>query len=112
TYDATFAVIRIVLIGFFMLGLLYLERIKLMERITLPKTSVLKWFLPLSVLVLAATGFGLAAPKSEPAWPDPVPFLKKITHQDRVSAGFYMAGNRAYVFPCGNEGHVYRKRLD
>ncbi|MBE1868236.1 DUF4129 domain-containing transglutaminase family protein [Bacillus subtilis] len=86
-YDATFAVIRIVLIGFFMLGLLYLERIKLMERITLPKTSVLKWFLPLSVLVLAATGFGLAAPKSEPAWPDPVPFLKKITHQDRVSAG-------------------------
>lgn len=66
-YDATFAVIRIVLIGFFMLGLLYLERIKLMERITLPKTSVLKWFLPLSVLVLAATGFGLAAPKSEPA---------------------------------------------
>lgn len=86
-YDATFAVIRIVLIGFFMLGLLYLERIKLMERITLPKTSVLKWFLPLSVLVLAATGFGLAAPKSDPAWPDPVPFLKKITHQDRVSAG-------------------------
>ncbi|MGG0775903.1 DUF4129 domain-containing transglutaminase family protein [Bacillus rugosus] len=86
-YDATFAVIRIVLIGFFMLGLLYLDRIKLMERITLPKTSVLKWFLPLSVLILAAVGFGLAAPKSEPAWPDPVPFLKKITNQDHVTAG-------------------------
>ncbi len=76
-YDATFAVIRIVLIGFFMLGLLYLERIKLMERIKLSKTSVLKWFLPLSVLILVAVGFGLSAPKSDPAWPDPVPFLKK-----------------------------------
>ncbi|MGF7536212.1 DUF4129 domain-containing transglutaminase family protein [Bacillus mexicanus] len=86
-YDATFAVIRIVLIGFFMLGLLYLDRIKLMERITLPKTSVLKWFLPLSILILIAVGFGLAAPKSDPAWPDPVPFLKKITNQNQVPAG-------------------------
>ncbi|MEG7283684.1 transglutaminaseTgpA domain-containing protein [Bacillus sp. 0909A] len=86
-YDASYAVIRIVLIGFFMLGLLYLERIKLMERITLPKAAVLKWFLPLSVLILAAVGFGLAAPKSDPKWPDPVPFLKKVTNQDRVPAG-------------------------
>ncbi|MEC1732671.1 DUF4129 domain-containing transglutaminase family protein [Bacillus mojavensis] len=86
-YDASYAVIRIVLIGFFMMGLLYLERIKLMERITLPKASVLKWFLPLSVLILAAVGFGLAAPKSDPKWPDPVPFLKKVTNQDRVPAG-------------------------
>lgn len=86
-YDAAYAVIRIVLIGFFMLGLLYLERIKLMERITLPKAAVLKWFLPLSVLILAAVGFGLAAPKSDPNWPDPVPFLKKVTNHDRVPAG-------------------------
>ncbi|MEC1290994.1 DUF4129 domain-containing transglutaminase family protein [Bacillus mojavensis] len=86
-YDASYAVIRIVLIGFFMMGLLYLERIKLMERITLPKASILKWFLPLSVLILAAVGFGLAAPKSDPKWPDPVPFLKKVTNQDRVPAG-------------------------
>ncbi|MDS9998569.1 DUF4129 domain-containing transglutaminase family protein [Bacillus atrophaeus] len=85
-YDATYAVIRIVLIGFFMLGLLYMDRIKIMERLSFKKAHILKWFLPLTVFVIGSAAFGLAAPKSDPNWPDPVPFLKKVTNHDQVSA--------------------------
>ncbi|MGF9784559.1 DUF4129 domain-containing transglutaminase family protein [Bacillus velezensis] len=85
-YDAAYAVIRIVFIGFLMMGLLYMERIRLTEHIAFKKRLILKWFLPLMLFICASVVFGLAAPKSDPNWPDPVPFLKKITNHKEVPA--------------------------
>ncbi|WP_049628017.1 DUF4129 domain-containing transglutaminase family protein [Bacillus sp. JFL15] len=85
-YDAAYAVIRIVFIGFLMMGLLYMERIRLTEHIAFKKRLIFKWFLPLALFICASVVFGLAAPKSDPNWPDPVPFLKKITHHKEVPA--------------------------
>ncbi|MBT2572572.1 transglutaminase domain-containing protein [Bacillus sp. ISL-51] len=85
-YDAAYAVIRIVFIGFLMMGLLYMERIRLTENIALKKRLIAKWFFPLALFICASVIFGLAAPKSDPNWPDPVPFFKKITNQHQVPA--------------------------
>ncbi|MCP6681929.1 DUF4129 domain-containing transglutaminase family protein [Bacillus nakamurai] len=85
-YDATYSVIRIVFIGFLMMGLLYMERIRLTENIAFKKRFIAKWFFPLALFICASVVFGLAAPKSDPNWPDPVPFLKKITNHHQVPA--------------------------
>ncbi|WP_077620406.1 DUF4129 domain-containing transglutaminase family protein [Bacillus sinesaloumensis] len=74
-YDAKAAIIRTVLIGFFMLGILQFERIKEREfskHIHIGK----KWALPLVVFILFSTLIGYVSPKAAPQWPDPVPFLK------------------------------------
>src|SRR5690606_31835532 len=74
-YDAKFAIIRTVLIGFFMLGILQFERLKdreLSHHINIGK----RWAIPLTVFILFSTMIGYVSPKAAPQWPDPVPFLK------------------------------------
>lgn len=133
-YDATYAVIRIVLIGFFMLGLLYMDRIKIMERLSFKKAHILKWFLPLTVFVIGSAAFGLAAPKSDPNWPDPVPFLKRSLimikcqlKKAKLGMGIMMnplavrfrkmirrflhGKAKTFLFQGRNEGYLYRQRM-
>ncbi|UOK58273.1 transglutaminaseTgpA domain-containing protein [Bacillus sp. OVS6] len=74
-YDASFAIVRIVVIGFVLIGLLYLERIKILERIKRERYMTIKWVLPLSALIGCAVLVGILSPKAEPQWPDPVPYL-------------------------------------
>ncbi len=74
-YDGNAAIIRSVLIGFVMLGILQFERLKekeLSEHIHIGK----KWAIPLVIFILFSTLIGYMSPKAAPQWPDPVPFLK------------------------------------
>lgn len=74
-YDAKAAIIRTVLIGFFMLGILQFERLKdkeLSKHVNIGK----KWAIPLAIFILFSTFIGYVSPKASPQWPDPVPFLK------------------------------------
>ncbi|MFS0865324.1 DUF3488 and DUF4129 domain-containing transglutaminase family protein [Fredinandcohnia sp. 179-A 10B2 NHS] len=73
-YDAKFAIVRTVLIGFFMLGILQFERIKDKE-LTRHLNIGKKWAVPLAVFIVFSTTIGYIAPKASPQWPDPVPFL-------------------------------------
>ncbi|MEC2075138.1 transglutaminase TgpA family protein [Metabacillus fastidiosus] len=75
-YDATFAIIRIVLIGFFMIGLLSFDRLKEMERLKVGRFVSFRWILPLFFFIASSIVIGLLAPKSAPQWPDPVPYFK------------------------------------
>lgn len=86
-YDATWAIVRITISGFSMLGLLTLSRIQKVER---PSFSY-RWVILLGTMVLISTICGLTGPKLKPQWPDPVPFLSSITenyHQDARKVGY------------------------
>lgn len=75
-YDATLAIIRIFIIGFLLLGLMRLLR-------TLEEGNIVyhsKWLfarvvLSLGTVIVAASSFGYIAPKLEPQWADPVPYV-------------------------------------
>ncbi|MBD8070762.1 DUF3488 and DUF4129 domain-containing transglutaminase family protein [Bacillus sp. PS06] len=75
-YDAEGAIVRSVLCGFLMLGLVNIQRVLGTERVTHFKGIVSKWIIPLTVAILFTTTIGYVAPKASPQWPDPVPFLK------------------------------------
>ncbi|WP_281237318.1 DUF4129 domain-containing transglutaminase family protein [Bacillus safensis] len=81
-YDATFAIVRIMVFGFCLLGLLYFDRLRSAEGVRVSQKARLKWFLPMLVLVLLSASLGASLPKSDPKWPDPVPFFKAVTNQD------------------------------
>lgn len=77
-YDATLAIVRTVLIGFFMLGLLYFDRLKRVENLNLKRFASIRWILPLLVFITLSIVLAVVAPKAAPQWPDPVPFLSAI----------------------------------
>ncbi|ALC83862.1 MULTISPECIES: DUF4129 domain-containing transglutaminase family protein [Bacillus] len=81
-YDATIAIVRIVFIGFTLLGLLYIERLRIKERIDIKRPQIIKWIAPLFVFIFAAASIGIAAPKSAPIWNDPVPFIQSFSRGD------------------------------
>ncbi|MGE6631589.1 transglutaminaseTgpA domain-containing protein [Bacillus sp. NPDC077027] len=84
-YDATFAIVRIMIFGFLLLGLLYFDRLRSTEGIRLDKKARFKWMLPMMAIILVSATIGATLPKSDPNWPDPVPFLKAVTNQDGKS---------------------------
>ncbi|MFF2501495.1 transglutaminaseTgpA domain-containing protein [Peribacillus sp. NPDC058075] len=69
------AMIRIIIIGFLMLGLLSLVRLTIQERIKFSMASINKWILMLTGMILMSVLVGFAAPKLSPQWPDPVPYI-------------------------------------
>ncbi|WP_083584438.1 DUF4129 domain-containing transglutaminase family protein [Bacillus weihaiensis] len=81
-YDATFAIVRTVLIGFFMLGLLYFDRLKKVENLKLKKTASLRWVLPLLAFIMVSMVLAVLAPKASPQWPDPVPYITAVGREE------------------------------
>ncbi|MBO0999079.1 DUF4129 domain-containing protein [Bacillus sp. SD075] len=69
------AMIRIIIIGFLMLGLLSLQRLMIQERIKFSMASINKWILMLTGMILVSVLVGFVAPKFSPQWPDPVPYI-------------------------------------
>lgn len=86
-FDASHAIIRIVVFGFLLLGMLYLERMKESEKFKASPSLFAKWFAPLMLMTAVAAAIGIAAPKADPVWPDPVPFLKTAANGDFSSGG-------------------------
>ncbi|PLS14639.1 transglutaminase [Bacillus sp. M6-12] len=81
-YDATFAIVRMVMTGFAMLGALTLYRMAETEQIRLQIRTVWKWLIPLAIIIFSSSYIGFAAPKHDPIWPDPVPFI--TSYSDKV----------------------------
>ena len=78
-YEGDKAIIRVVIFGFLLMGLLALERLVQRENLLGSKMSRHRWVIPLSVLLGISSVVAFAAPKADPIWPDPVPYLQSFS---------------------------------
>lgn len=74
-YNANIAIIRTVVIGFAIMGLLTFHRITQTGQVAKSSVVMRKWMIPLAIMISISVLLGLAAPKANPIWPDPVPYL-------------------------------------
>ncbi|GAB3043306.1 transglutaminase TgpA family protein [Virgibacillus ainsalahensis] len=82
-YEANVAIVRTFIISFMALGIANLMKEMDNESIRfswIKKTPV--WLLPLVGIVLFTSLIGFTAPKFEPQWPDPVPFIQSAAEGD------------------------------
>ncbi|WEG12407.1 transglutaminase-like domain-containing protein [Pullulanibacillus sp. KACC 23026] len=80
-YHANAAIVRTMLIGLILIGLLRLANIQEREQTTFEKGSwPISWFLGLISLVIVSLVLGFAAPKADAQWPDPTPFITKAAN--------------------------------
>ncbi|WP_458414946.1 transglutaminase TgpA family protein [Schinkia sp. CFF1] len=71
-YDASEAIVRTIVVGFFMLGCLQMARLREKEGVKLRAA----FLFPLALMIAFSITIGIHAPKAGPQWPDPVPFIK------------------------------------
>ncbi|MFE0507439.1 DUF4129 domain-containing transglutaminase family protein [Peribacillus butanolivorans] len=81
-YDGDKAMIRIIIIGFAMLGLLALIRLSIQEQLRFSRAPIKKWILILTGMIVISVLFGFGAPKFSSQWPDPVPYI--TSYSDKV----------------------------
>lgn len=78
-YDAKGAIVRTVIIGFAVMGILTFYRIIDKEKIPRQAGLTKKWLVPLVVMICSSVIIGYTVPKASPVWPDPVPFIKSYS---------------------------------
>ncbi len=81
-YDASYAIIRIVVLGFVLIGMLQVVKIHEQEGFYSRSRFPFTWFALVFIMIAFAIAVGFLAPKAEPQWADPVPFLKSAANLD------------------------------
>ncbi|OCA88677.1 transglutaminase [Bacillus sp. FJAT-27225] len=81
------AIVRIVAAGFLVMGILTYSRLLAEGKLGGGSSLARKWMVPLAVMIFFSTAVGYAAPKAEPIWPDPVPFLKSFNPDSGDGSG-------------------------
>jgi len=82
-YHGEWPIVRTIIIGFALLGVLCFKRISEQNRVANTKYNWMKWSVPLTVMISICTLFALVAPKADAIWPDPVPFIKSHVGNDK-----------------------------
>ncbi|MGM0904155.1 MAG: transglutaminase domain-containing protein [Bacillota bacterium] len=72
-YEGDMALVRSVIVGFTIMGMLTFYRLVEKENIRMNYLPARKWMIPLAVMVAGSALIGYTSPKSESIWPDPVP---------------------------------------
>lgn len=80
-YDGTYAIITTIILGLIMMAFLYLKRLMVQSSFSLEGEKNVKLILPVLLFVGGISYVAILLPKSEPQWPDPVPFIKSATGQ-------------------------------
>lgn len=77
-YHADVAIVRTMIIGLILLGLLRVVNVQEEEKVSFDKGRLpFQWILALVCMIAFTAVAGFAAPKTGPHWPDPVPFITK-----------------------------------
>lgn len=75
-YNGEHAIVRIVFIGFILLGLLFFKRVVEAEKMDGQHLLLRRWMIPLASMICFGVVIGYLSPKAAPIWPDPVPFIE------------------------------------
>ncbi|MDZ5474407.1 transglutaminase domain-containing protein [Bacillus sp. 31A1R] len=118
-YEATQAIVRTVVTGFAVMGMLTFYRILDREKIKKEFSFSRKWMVPLVIMITLSVLVGYNAPKADPIWPDPVPFIKSYS-TNSGNDGTAMGGRVGYGADdsrlggpfMGDDQVVYRTEVD
>ncbi|MFS0779867.1 transglutaminaseTgpA domain-containing protein [Neobacillus sp. 3P2-tot-E-2] len=94
-YSATTAIVRTVVVGFAVMGMLTYYRILARENVYGDSVAARKWLRPLIIMIAFSVIIGIISPKFAPIWPDPVPYLKAAGNkggEDGVGKGIAKVG--------------------
>jgi transglutaminase-like putative cysteine protease len=94
-YSAKTAIVRTVAVGFAVMGMLTYYRILVKEEVGADSATTRKWMRPLVIMIAFSVIVGIIAPKFEPIWPDPVPYLKAAGNKggdDEIGNGVAKVG--------------------
>lgn len=80
-YDGTYAIIKIVLLGLMMTSFLFLKRLLAQSGVSINWNKYIKLVVPIVCLIGLSAIIAILLPKSDPQWPDPVPFIKSAAGQ-------------------------------
>ncbi|WP_096271666.1 transglutaminase domain-containing protein [Paucisalibacillus globulus] len=87
-YNADWSIFRTFVIAFLALGIVnVLKEIQSESLQTYRLSTRPLWILPLVAIVLFSSVVGYAAPKLDPQWPDPVPFLQSAVNGSGIGTG-------------------------
>ncbi|MCL6572339.1 MAG: DUF3488 and transglutaminase-like domain-containing protein [Bacillus sp. (in: Bacteria)] len=86
-YDASAAIIRTVITGFSVMGMLTFYRITQRANVSNEPTILGMWMVPLAGMIAISVLIGIIAPKAAPIWPDPVPFFTAENSKDGAGGG-------------------------
>lgn len=78
-YNGDTAIIRIMVVGLMLAGLLHLARWLESHRINETIERLATYVIPLFLMVAASTALALYLPKAGPLWPDPVPYITSFS---------------------------------
>lgn len=120
-YSAKEAIIRSIVTGFAAMGILTLNRILAKENLGRDFSFSRKWLTVLTCLIVLSASIGFIAPKAEPIWPDPVPYIKSMNERsgggtqkigygvDDSQLGGDFVGDNKVVFNAEAESKHYWK---
>ncbi|WP_066073459.1 transglutaminase TgpA family protein [Neobacillus soli] len=74
-YSAKAAIVRTIIAGFAVMGMLTFYRMTRKEKVNCDSSFLRRWMVPLAGMIVFSVLVGIAAPKAAPIWPDPVPFF-------------------------------------
>jgi transglutaminase-like putative cysteine protease len=120
TYSANYAIVRTVIIGFVMMGLLSFYRQIERTGIRIENTATRNWVVTLLGFILVSVAIGFSIPKADPVWADPVPYLKSYSDKagginkagygtDDTKLGGAFIGDNRTVFRAEVESRHYWK---
>lgn len=77
-YDGTMAIIKVMILGLILTALLFIKRLMQAANMQKDWTSYLVYATPIIIFVTIAGIVAIYLPKSEPQWPDPVPYMMGV----------------------------------
>ena len=80
-YTGNTAIIRIMVIGLLLAGLLHLAKWTERHRIELSSDKIAAYVIPLFLAIAGTTALALYLPKTGPVWPDPIPYITSFSNQ-------------------------------
>ncbi|WP_336637275.1 transglutaminase TgpA family protein [Lysinibacillus fusiformis] len=91
-YNGKTAIIKVVILGLMMTGVLFVKRLWLQVGTTSNTFGRWKIVIPMLVSVLLVGTIAFFLPKTGPTWADPVPFIQGVTGQDGNGTGMKSVG--------------------
>lgn len=106
-YRAEGAIVRTVIIGLVLLGLLRVLNVQERENVTFgAKILPASWIGALAAMIAFATTVGYAAPKAGPQWPDPVPFIKSAAYGGDGGTSANLGAGVQWIGYDGDDRHL------